>query len=286
LHDAAHGVVQGADHFTRLAHFIDAVGKGKGDLAEIFRSAGKEVRKYHPDGMDLTDFERHVLRRVIPFYSWTRKAVPFALEGILTKPGKFMVYPKTMTALNYQPGENINPGQEFPTDQLFPSWITDNAIGPVGGPGGIWNSITGGPSGYTTMSLSIPPLDIAQQYVNHPNAGILSGLNPLIKDPIELMQGQTLDNKIPITNKADYIGQQIPAIGLAERLTNVGLGGTNAKGQTQGVGNQQNFVNFLTGLKLTNTGQYIKQAQYEQHLKQVAQKKANAAQMKKIFGGG
>lgn len=279
----AHGWVQGMDHFTRLAQFIHEVEKGRGPLNEIFDRSGSIVRKYHPDGMDLTSFERNALRRIIPFYSWTRKAIPFSIEGMLTKPGKFMVYPLAATNLNNGNASNISPGQEFPSDQLFPSWITDEGIGPWGGPGGILNKLTGGPEGYVTGSLSVPPVDLLQTYGNHPNEGVLSGLNPLIKDPIELMQGQRLDTGAPITNPAEYAAETIPAIGLASRLTNVGPTGVTTKGQQQGIGNQQAFVNFLTGLKLTNTGQYIKQAQYELHLKQVDQKKANRDHLKNFL---
>lgn len=290
----AHGWVQGMDHFVRLAQFIHEVEHGKGPLNEIFNAAGSKVRKYHPDGMDLTNFERTTLRRIIPFYSWTRKAIPFTIESMLAKPGKFMVYPLATTAINYERSPGINPGSQFPSDQLFPSWLSDNGIGPIGSPGGFLDKLTGGgnsgePSGYVTGSLSIPPIDLLQSYGNHPNQGILGGLNPLIKDPIELMQGHTLDTQVPIPNPGQYIANTIPAAGLFSRLTNVSPLGTTPKGQKQGVGNQEALVNFLTGLKLTNTGQYVKSAQYELHQKQVQQKKTNrnnlANFLKSVNGG-
>lgn len=290
----AHGWVQGMDHFTRLAQFIHEVENGRGPLNEIFNSAGSTVRKYHPDGMDLTNFERTTLRRIIPFYSWTRKAIPFSIEAMLSKPGKFMVYPLATTGINYGSSPGINPGAQFPSDQLFPSWLSDSGIGPFGKPGGFLDKLTGGgtsgePSGYVTGSLSIPPIDLLQTYGNHPNEGILAGLNPLIKDPLELMEGHTLDTQVPIQNTGQYIADTIPAVGLASRLTNVTPLGVTPKGQNQGVGNQQNFVNFLTGLKLTNTGQYIKSAQYELHQKQTQQKatnRQNLANFLKSVNGG
>lgn len=280
---AAHAWVQGMDHFTRLAQFIHEVRSGRGDLATIFDTAGKQVRKYHPDGMDLTDFERTTLRRAIPFYSWTRKAIPFSIESMLTKPGKFVVYPKVMAGFNPGNEQGINPGQQFPSDQLFPSWITDSGIGPIGGPGGFLNNVVGGPEGYVTANLSVPPIDLLQTYGNHPNEGVLSGLNPLVKDPIELMQGRRLDTGVPIDNPGQYIAESIPALGLASRLTNVTPLGVTPKGQQQGIGNQQNFINFLTGLKLTNTGQYIKQAQYERHEKENQLKKTNRENLKQFL---
>jgi hypothetical protein len=281
----AHGFVQGMDHFTRLAHFIHGVENGRGNLQQIFDAAGREVRKYHPDGMDLTGFERNVLRRVIPFYSWTRKAIPFSIEGMFAKPGKFMAYPKITTGLNYGGASNISPGQEFPSDQLFPSWITDLGIGPVGSPGGFLDKLTGGLGGYVTSSPGIPPIDLLQSYGNHPNQGILGGLNPFAKVPLELMEGQHIDTKIPITSIPEYLGEQVPIASLIQRLTNVGLGGATTKGQSQGIGNAQNMVNFITGLKLTNTGQYVKEAKYELHQKQTQQKKQNRQHLQDFLKG-
>jgi len=68
----------------------------------------------------------------------------------------------------------------------------------------------------------------------------------------------------------------LPALGLAQRLTNIGT----PKQATQGVGNAQNITNFLTGLKLTNTAQYVKEAQYELHQKQTQARKTNRANLK------
>jgi hypothetical protein len=283
--NVAHGFVQGMDHFTRLAHFIHGVENGSGNLQQIFDAAGREVRKYHPDGMDLTGFERNVLRRVIPFYSWTRKAIPFSIEGMFAKPGKFMAYPKITTGLNYGNASNISPGQEFPSDQLFPSWITDMGIGPVGSPGGFLDQLTGGLGGYVTASPGIPPIDLLQGYANHPNQGILGGLNPFAKVPLELMQGQHIDTKIPIASIPEYLGEQVPIASLIQRLTNVGIAGTTAKGQQQGIGNAQALTNFITGLKLTNTGQYVKEAKYELHAKQTQQKKQNRQHLQDFLKG-
>ncbi len=49
-------------------------------------AAVSDVYKYHFDYADLSAFERGVLRRVIPFYTWTRKNLPLQLEMMLTNP--------------------------------------------------------------------------------------------------------------------------------------------------------------------------------------------------------
>lgn len=49
-------------------------------------AAVSDVYKYHFDYADLSAFERGFLRRVIPFYTWTRKNLPLQLEMMLTNP--------------------------------------------------------------------------------------------------------------------------------------------------------------------------------------------------------
>jgi hypothetical protein len=56
-------------------------------------------RKFHPSGLDLTHFEKTVLRRVIPFYSWIRKSSPVLLEGMVMRPGVALLPSKANEAI-------------------------------------------------------------------------------------------------------------------------------------------------------------------------------------------
>ena len=46
------------------------------------------VTKYHFDYDDLSAFERKVIKRVFPFYVWTKRAMPLMLEEIFRNPKK------------------------------------------------------------------------------------------------------------------------------------------------------------------------------------------------------
>lgn len=70
---------------ARLAHFIDKIAKGNS-----FDEAALSVKKYLFDYNDLTVFEKQVLRRVFPFYTWTRKNIPLQVESLLKQPQKFI----------------------------------------------------------------------------------------------------------------------------------------------------------------------------------------------------
>jgi hypothetical protein len=40
------------------------------------------------DYADLSDFEAQVLRRIVPFYVWSRNNIPLQVRAIMLEPGK------------------------------------------------------------------------------------------------------------------------------------------------------------------------------------------------------
>jgi hypothetical protein len=83
------------ERVNRLALFMHEVDKGKsmGDAAAT-------VKKWHFDYDELTDIERKVFRRVMPFYTWQRKNIPLMLETVFTQPGKFRNIAKLKRAVS------------------------------------------------------------------------------------------------------------------------------------------------------------------------------------------
>lgn len=67
---------------ARFAHYIDRRLKGDNAVDAMF-----SVKKYLFDYEDLTQFERTVLRRVLPFYSFMRFNIPLQIERVLNRPG-------------------------------------------------------------------------------------------------------------------------------------------------------------------------------------------------------
>jgi hypothetical protein len=68
---------------VRLAQYFQRRIEGNTILDAMF-----DVKKYHFDYEDLSDFEKNVLRRVMPFYSFMRFNIPLQIETVLNKPGK------------------------------------------------------------------------------------------------------------------------------------------------------------------------------------------------------
>lgn len=241
------------DHIPRLAQYIDAISKHKGSFLTASEDAANAVRKWHPDGLDLTKFERQGMKRVFPFYSWTRKAIPLAIEAAITKPGKVMAYPKLMEALSAalvdDPTQKTAP-YAFPADQVFPDWLRERGIAPV----------LGGSGDYISVNPSTPALDIFT-LLGKPGHSAIEMLNPVAKIPLELGSGKTLGTGAPIENELDYIAKQIPGVSQAGRVTGAyGVSKTVAESDRQQL---INLINILTGAKATDTGIYRKSGQFD-----------------------
>ena len=261
VYGAATRVSELRDHWVRLAHFIDILQKSKLPLRDAVKVAGLRVKKFHPDGTDLTGFEQNVLRRLIPFYSWMRKATPLVIEGAIMRPHISLAFPKVMANIQLATGiESNGPGDPFPMDQMFPDWIREKGIGPVLQPGsglGRDENWRGETPGYTIINPTNPFIDQVQQLAS-PGKTALSSLTPAARIPMELLTGQT-SLGIPLENVEGgvpgHLAQQIPAIGIGARLT-----GATRDNEPW---NPEQLINWLTSAGVTGTGPYQGQAQAE-----------------------
>lgn len=256
-------------HNSRLAHFIDKVMKSRGsDLVNIFEQASNRARKWHPTGLDLTDFEKKFLRRVIPFYSWLRKSTPLLLEGLAMKPGKALVVPKLYGGAQDIAGIETNGiSDPFPTDQMFPEWLRSEGLGPLGASDSWLGKLSNqDPTGYVMAGQGLNPLTQLVSQISQPGKTLLGGLTPAIQVPVSLASGQNLSTGVPISGvdakpgaMQEYIGSQIPILSMAQGLTGITPFGTSTKrGATT-----EALINWLTAAGVRGTGPYIGQAKYE-----------------------
>lgn len=261
VHGVATRTSELRDHWVRLAHFTDIISKSNQPLHIAIEQAGRRVKKFHPDGMDLTGFEQNVLRRVIPFYSWMRKATPLVVEGAIMRPHITLAFPKAMANMQLATGiESQGPGDPFPMDQMFPEWIKEKGIGPILQPGsGLGRDETwrGESPGYTIVNPTNPFIDQVAQ-LGSPGKTILSSLTPAARIPMELLTGQT-SLGIPLENveggTPGHLAQQIPAVGIGARIT-----GMTRDNEPY---NPEQLINWLTSAGVTGTGPYQAQSQTE-----------------------
>lgn len=290
---AASATAETREHFVKLAHFIDAISKSKGaSYKEVFEKAAHEVRKWHPDGLDLTKEEQKLRTLGVPFYSWLRKSTPLLIEGAVMNPKKAFSIPQH-AQYNLQKAVGINPSSPsdpFPADQMFPAWIQEKGIGPLGltGATGLAGLLGGAArqgvddegkpiGGYALAGPSNPMQDLFGSFGGFSPEGTIRGLagaiNPLARVPAEIAFGQRVFSGVPISDKSDYATEQIPFASQFSRMTNITPFGTSSRGDKEGIGSQEGTLNWLFNAGIVGTGPYIKSAEFEDIPRQAEQNK-------------
>jgi len=160
----------GVENNARMAMFVNRLEKGVGPI-----KAAEDVKKYLFDYSDLTKFERDVARRVLPFYTWTRKAVPLMAEELFKQPRKF----KAVTDLVH----NLR-SQDLTEEEraLVPDYIKNTFGVQIG------RTDEGDPRFLAGIGLPIEALAKAGMT----GETITQMLNPLLKIPLEKTTGVSL----------------------------------------------------------------------------------------------
>jgi hypothetical protein len=208
---------------ARIALFIDQLNKGAS-----FDKAGNHVRKYLFDYGDVNPFEKDVLKRVMPFYTWSRKNIPLQLEALATQPDKIN---KINLAIN-------NAQQAYQVEQpdlaQVPDYIREQAPVYVGS-----NAEAGTVSAIPLANL-IPTFDIAAitKFLNTETAPqgiqrgklgtalstVMGGVSPLIKAPLEYLANYDFFRKKNIQEfegqTTDFLGVPMP-VHLAKLASNI-----------------------------------------------------------------
>ncbi len=106
---AMRGMARATEHNARGAHFIQRIIEG--DTAE---QAAMSTKKHLFDYSELTDFEKSVMREVIPFYTWLRKNIPLQMEMVLRRPDKYANIGKLYKETGYMSEEELGPETDVP----------------------------------------------------------------------------------------------------------------------------------------------------------------------------
>ena len=106
---------------ARMANFIDGLKKGMTPEA-----AAKRVRRTLFDYSDLTEFEQKVMKRLFPFYTWTRKNVPFQVRQMIQNPGKY----KAIDTLRQEVEAAV--GESDENEKYLAEWMLSNYPTKVG----------------------------------------------------------------------------------------------------------------------------------------------------------
>jgi len=203
-----------AEEAMRLATGMHAM-KVWGDTTE---DALYMIHKLHFDYGKLSDFERKGLRRVFPFYTWTRNNLPLQVEFMAKHPAKY----NRLFSLKREMERNT------PEEGTVPHYFLE--------PFGI--RLPFQISGAQIYSVPDTPFQDLLRY--DPSYGgigstieqVVSQATPIAKVPVEYWAGKQVFAGIPFTERY----QQVPALmervpGLMHALQQIGWAKRNKKGE-------------------------------------------------------
>ena len=209
---AGFGVGSTIEDNARVALFLDQVKKGAS-----YEQAAKHVQKYLFDYGALSPLEQTVAKRVMPFYTWTRKNLPLQLEALVMSPDK--INKINLLKQNAQAGVAIPDVNEIPdyVKEQMPIYVGNPATGgvtaiPLSGilPFADINILTGR---WNTGNKPEDPFTKGQ--VSGTISTITGSVNPFIKVPAELAMNYNLFRKQTIEEykdqKVDMLGVRMPA---------------------------------------------------------------------------
>jgi hypothetical protein len=181
---------------AKIAHYISKVRDGFTPEA-----AAESVKKYLFDYSDLTFAEQNLFKKVMPFYTWTRKNVPLQVQEFVNNPGKF----SKIGIVKSQ----IESGVEQPDEKYMSDYMKGNA--PI--------RVKTDEKGNTLYFLAGAWLPAAQaiSFLSDPVSGALGMVSPAAKLPYENISGNgtffknTLGEYDPIQK---YPGEKKSYLGL------------------------------------------------------------------------
>ena len=183
LMDLPKNAMEITENRLRLPLFVDRLIKG--DAPE---QAAKSVFQFHFDYAPeaLAPFEQNIMKRLLPFYRWTRGNIPLQLEQMVKQPGKYAAIGKFVDNLQV---DKEKAKEEF---QYLPPYMREGLPVRLGEKNGFSQYLYG---------LGLPVEDINRLYKGSPQrtlASMVGELSPILKYPIEAATGQNLFTGEPI----------------------------------------------------------------------------------------
>jgi hypothetical protein len=183
LMDLPKNAMEIVENRLRLPLFVDRLIKG--DAPE---QAAKQVFQFHFDYAPeaLTGFEKDVMKRLLPFYRWTRGNIPLQLEQMAKQPGKYAAIGKLLGNLQ---SDKQKANEEFAS---LPPYMREGLPVRLGEKNGFSQYLYG---------LGLPVEDINRLWKGDAKrtvASMVGELSPILKYPIEVGTGQNLFTGEPI----------------------------------------------------------------------------------------
>lgn len=153
------------------------------DIPRAAKYATEKINQFHFDYSDLSEVERKLLRRVMPFYTWARKNIPLQLEQFLDNPAAYGKIGDIVSVSAEENGVDLNNMANWAQGTLPITTPFRNEEGNPYMVSGLF------PQADLGTVLQSPKDFVTEQ---------LAGMTPLLKAPIELSLNKSMLTGAPI----------------------------------------------------------------------------------------
>ena len=161
---AGAGVGRAFENNARLAVMLDQMAKGIDP-----ETAAMVVKRHLFDPEQMTQFERNVMRRIIPFYSWMRFNIPLQLETLITQPGRQAAFFDMFNAASAVPSAEFADGLPVWTRRQLVAGLEKNDNGTV----------------TLLYGMGLPIEDLARVPILNSTDTLLQAVGPMIRAPLD-----------------------------------------------------------------------------------------------------
>ncbi len=182
---------------ARITGFINSLKKyvpeyGVKTAADM---AAEQTFKFLFDYGDLTDFEKTFVKRIIPFYTWSRKNIPLQVEQLMKQPGKFALVEK-IRRFEESLDSSIQDEKQYLPDYMKELDVWGTPLKTESGSRLWWNP-------------NIAFNDLSRMMTI--GGDITSMISPQLRVPLELGGNYNFYYKKPITSGSGYTEAAIPS---------------------------------------------------------------------------
>jgi hypothetical protein len=176
---------------AKLAHYIAKRNEGLTPF-----EAGESVKKYLFDYQDLTRLEKDVFKRMMPFYTWTRKNIPLQIEALIKDPARQTKLIKFKNNVEVYSGDDK-------TNALLPEYMQNASP--------VFIGKKDGKVRYIKLEGFLPTADLNR--LSEPAQEMLALFSPILKAPIEQTANYNFFFGQPLTRQKGIKGY----VGYGER---------------------------------------------------------------------
>lgn len=169
LFEAGRSVGSAIENQARVLNFVANL-RNTGDV----QLAAQRTKQFLFDYNNLTNFEKAFMKRILPFYTFTRKNLELQVKTLMTTPGRVA---GEITAIN-NIGEALSGGELTEEEKkALPDWIKSGI------------SILKSKKGSTVEILGSLGSPIEQPFAAFQPNVLLGSVSPLLRTPVEQMSG-------------------------------------------------------------------------------------------------